>query len=120
MTRLRMEVSAAGRDTYRCVMRSPHGEMDRTLTMQAGYDAPSLGAVLHYYAERAQLAGEYRSLEAWADDFSHDPNLSATKEAYEKLMDDRSSLRQMLGPYAFESLMTGLSVSQAIERARPR
>ncbi|MEO1029327.1 MAG: hypothetical protein AAFX02_09760 [Pseudomonadota bacterium] len=120
MTKLRMDVSEAGEDSYRCVMSSPHGEMERTVTMRPGYGAPSLEAVLHFYAERAQLAGEYASLEEWAEEFSHDPEAPESIEAHEKLMSDRSNLRQMLGPYAFDALMTGLSISQAIERARPR
>lgn len=118
--RLKLNVTQEAEDTYRCIITSPHGELNRSIEMRPGSGAPKIGDLLLYYAEKAQQANSYDDIEEWADEFDHDPSSDETKKAYEKLMSDRNTLRQMLGPYTYDALMRGLEISQAINNARPR
>lgn len=116
---MRLERELTKPDVYCCRLVSDHGEMVRRLRMRADGDPPEVGAVVLYYAERAQLIDEYDDITEWARDFEKDLSAPGVLDEFQQLVDDRRDVELLLSLKVFNDLQAGLAISQAIGRARP-
>jgi len=56
----------------------------------------------------------------WAKYEDRDPGAADARAEFQQLVDDERELRILLGEENFQNLMAALSISQAINNARPR
>ncbi len=116
---LSAEKTAPG--VFRCTMVSHYGEMVRDITVKEGVDeTPGVANLLYHFTLQTQSVDICDDLEDWADEYSYDASNEAIKAKYEQYCRDAKDLRALLGNDAFENLMGGLAISQAIGNARPR
>lgn len=117
---LTLQTAPKAENVYTCTITSRHAVMIRTLTMKPGYDAPTLGAVLLYYSERAQQVEEIDDVLEWASGHDRDLNDPKTVPTFKQLVTDQDDLRRLLSDRPYQTLISGLEISQAISNARPR
>ncbi len=104
---------------FKCIMTSAHGDMRRTMTMREGCGAPALGDLMLYYALRAQDISQYDDILEWSDENERDLNDPKTIPDFKQLVQDKTDLRLLLSEPAYQKMMAGLEIHQAISCARP-
>jgi hypothetical protein len=117
---LDMQVVDIEPDVYACTITSSQRsgfEWQRNITTKAGRGAPTLGNVLYYYALRAQDVSQYDDILGWSDDNERDLNDPQTIPDFKQLVQDKTDLGLLLGEPAYQALLSGLEISQAIHNA---
>jgi len=121
---LTMQVVEAEPDVYTCTITStitgtinPDLKWKRDVATKPGTGAPTLGNVLYHHALRAQGVSQYDDILDWSDDNKRDLNDAKTIPEFKQLVQDKTDLSLLLGEPIYQSLMTGLAISQAIHNA---
>ena len=117
---LTLDCVEAGEDVYVCTLASPRGRMKRRMTMKAGHGEPSIGEFLFYFAVIAQLADEAEDITDWAEIHGKDLSAPNVVNEFTHLVADQRDLEIVMGTHAYDGMMAGLAVSQAIGNAMPR
>lgn len=115
-----MQVVDTEPDVYACTITGtikPDLEWKRNITTKPGRGSPSLGNVLYYYALRAQEIRQYDDALGWSDDNKRDLNDPKTIPEFKQLVQDKTDLGLLLGEPIYQTLLTGLEISQAIHNA---
>ncbi len=110
----------AGEDVYACTLVSPRGRMQRRLTMRPEHGAPSIGEFLYYFAVVAQQADEAEDISDWAEIHGKDLSAPNVVNEFTQLVTDQRDLEIVMGTKAYDGMMAGLVISQAIGNAMPR
>lgn len=117
---LTLDCAEAGEGAFMCTFVSRHGQMTRRITMKPGYGAPELGELLYYFAVRAQEADAAEDISDWAEINGKDLSAPNAVNDFNQLVTDQRDLELLLGRSAYDAMMAGLAISQAIENAMPR
>ncbi len=110
---------AESADQFICTLKSPHGEMTRTIRMRQGRDAPNVHSLLFYWAENLQQVWLSEDILDWAEEYRYDPADPESRALFQNLVADEDALRLVLSDEVYQHMMAGLEIHQAIHAARP-
>ncbi|MEM9996802.1 MAG: hypothetical protein AAF809_03790 [Bacteroidota bacterium] len=120
---LRMKVEPLGDQQYQVTVTSadrvsPWGPWREPITMQPDYpDPPTLGQVLYYTATRLQAVEDTDDFLDWCTETGRDAGDAVAYRRYGDLIALRDCVRGTMGVDAYDGLLAGLAIEQAIERA---
>lgn len=115
-----LAIESTGNNSYKCGFNSKHHKMTRTITMAEGYGVPKLGNLIYYYATEIQHYEDCDDILEWADDNGLNPGDDLTLRRYNQRREDHMDLRLLLGEKNYQSMMSALAISQAIDNAEPK
>ncbi|MEM8558221.1 MAG: hypothetical protein AAGG50_10400 [Bacteroidota bacterium] len=120
---LRIEAEPLGKQRYQVTITSaervsPWGTWREPITMQPDYpDPPTLGQVLYYTATRLQAVEDTDDFLDWCTETGCDASDAEAYRRYGDLIALRDRVRGTMGVEAYDGLLAGLAIEQAIERA---
>ena len=115
-----MQVTKVRQNVFACTItrnQKPDYDWKRNITTKPDYGAPTIGNVLYHYALRAQDVSQYADVLGWSDEDKRDLNDPKTIPEYKQLAQDKTDLGLLLGEPIYQTLLTGLEISQAIHNA---
>ena len=104
----------------RFTLEGPKGSFSRTLTMAPGAPPPKIGQILYFYGQYFQPVYSTDDVAEWAEEMDKDLSDWKVLDEYRDLVNDETAFRRCLGDEAYQALMAGLEIHQAIQNARPR
>ncbi|MEL7361132.1 MAG: hypothetical protein AAFN13_03605 [Bacteroidota bacterium] len=119
---LRMSVEPLDGQRYQVTVTSaertsPWGTWTEPIIMQPGYPAPTLGQVLFFTAGRLQSVEDTDDFLDWCDETGRNPGEAEALACYRNLVNLRDYVRGTMGVAAYDGLMAGYAIDQAIARA---
>jgi hypothetical protein len=106
-------------ELYSATVKSSRGSLIRTIRMQSGYEGgPTTGQLVYYLATRIQNVESCEDFLDWADETGHDASDDNALEVYRGLVAELDEVTKVFGKDTVNSLLSALSIDQAISRAR--
>ncbi|MEM6784884.1 MAG: hypothetical protein AAF624_14275 [Bacteroidota bacterium] len=120
---LRMAVEPLGGQCYQVSVTSADrtsvwGTWSEPITMQPDYPAPMLGQVLYFTAGRLQAVEDTDDFLGWCTETDREPGDPDALRRYRDLVSLRDQVRGTMGVDAYEGLLAGYAIDQAMSRAR--